>query len=212
MVTQETALAASPEISAAPIPVPAPHVARETTPTIEIAQLPWDELERAVASCERCRLCKTRTQTVFGRGNPHARWLLIGEAPGEQEDSQGLPFVGRAGRLLDNMLAAAQLSGEHDVYITNVLKCRPPGNRNPQVDEIAACQNYLLQQIRHIQPDIIVALGRFAAQTLLESELSISRLRGQVHHFQPAYLLRNPPDKAKAWDDWLLARRALTNH
>ncbi|MBV8047651.1 MAG: uracil-DNA glycosylase [Paludibacterium sp.] len=178
----------------------------------------WEALEQAVQTCEGCRLCTTRTQAVFGRGNRHARWLIVGEAPGEQEDRQGLPFVGRAGKLLDNLLAAAGLSPQDDVFIANVLKCRPPGNRNPAGDEIAACQNYLLQQIAHIQPDIIVALGRFAAQTLLQTESSISRLRGRAHDFQghplivsyhPAYLLRNPPDKAKAWQDWVLAKKTL---
>jgi DNA polymerase len=187
-----------------------------TTDTLEA--LPWDELERAVAGCQRCRLAVTRKQTVFGRGNPRARLMLIGEAPGEQEDAQGEPFVGRAGQLLDNMLAAIGLDRDRDVYIANVLKCRPPGNRNPAGDEIAACQDYLLQQIRHVEPALIVALGRFAAQTLLETEQSISRLRGQLHRYQgiptvvtfhPAYLLRNLPDKALAWQDLVLAQRTL---
>ncbi|UTH72651.1 uracil-DNA glycosylase family protein [Chromobacterium sp. IIBBL 290-4] len=182
----------------------------------ELPQLDWSELQQQVADCQQCRLCETRTQTVFGRGNAKARWLLIGEAPGEQEDKQGLPFVGRAGQLLDNMLLAAGLDRDQDVYIANVLKCRPPGNRNPAPDEIAACNGYLLQQIRHIQPTLILALGRFAAQTLLETEDSIGRLRGKVHRYQgvplvvsyhPAYLLRNQPDKAKAWQDLLLARK-----
>ncbi|AXE34193.1 uracil-DNA glycosylase [Chromobacterium phragmitis] len=181
----------------------------------EIAPADWPLLQRKVASCQNCRLCETRTQTVFGRGNPQARWMLIGEAPGENEDKQGLPFVGRAGQLLDNMLAAAGLERDQDVYIANVLKCRPPGNRNPAPDEIAACNSYLLQQIRHVQPVLIIALGRFAAQTLLETEDSISKLRGKAHRYQgvplvvsyhPAYLLRNQPDKAKAWQDLLLAR------
>ncbi|TDR71068.1 uracil-DNA glycosylase [Paludibacterium purpuratum] len=192
---------------------PAPNVAPSST-----EQPSWEALESAVRSCQLCRLCNTRTQPVFGRGNRHARWMIVGEAPGEQEDRQGQPFVGRAGKLLDNMLAAAGLSPQDDVFIANVLKCRPPGNRNPAGDEIAACQPYLLQQIAHIQPDIILALGRFAAQTLLQTELSISRLRGKVHDYQghplivsyhPAYLLRNPPDKSKAWQDWVLAKRTL---
>ncbi len=185
---------------------------------IELPRLEWPQLQREVADCQRCRLCETRTQTVFGRGNPQARWMLIGEAPGENEDKQGLPFVGRAGQLLDNMLAAAGLDRDQDVYIANVLKCRPPGNRNPAPDEIAACNGYLLQQIHHIQPTLIVALGRFAAQTLLETADSIGRLRGKVHRYQgvplvvsyhPAYLLRNQPDKAKAWQDLLLARKVF---
>jgi DNA polymerase len=202
---------------AAEIPAPAQN-AFVATPPPETEQLSWEALDSAVSSCQRCRLSQTRCNAVFGRGNPNARWLLIGEAPGEQEDRLGLPFVGRAGKLLDNMLAAAHLSGEHDVYIANVLKCRPPGNRNPAGDEISACQDFLRQQIRHIQPEIIVALGRFAAQTLLETDQSIARMRGTVHQYQgiplivtfhPAYLLRNPPDKGKAWEDWMLAQRTL---
>lgn len=191
--------------------------AQHESPAVE---LNWDTLQKTVAACERCDLCKTRSQTVFGRGKQTARWLLIGEAPGEQEDRLGEPFVGRAGHLLDNMLAAAKLSCEQDVYIANVLKCRPPSNRNPATNEIAACQNYLQQQIQLIKPEIIVALGRFAAQTLLSSELSISRLRGKVHDYQgiplivsyhPAYLLRNPPDKARAWEDWQLAHQTIAH-
>ena len=197
-------------------PLPAPEAAPTPAAPGEMPLLDWPQLERQVADCQRCRLCETRIQTVFGRGNPKARWLLIGEAPGEQEDRQGLPFVGKAGQLLDNMLAATGLDREQDVYIANVLKCRPPGNRNPAPDEIAACHGYLQQQIRHIQPTLILALGRFAAQTLLQTEESIGRLRGRVHRYQdvpmvvsyhPAYLLRNQPDKAKAWQDLLLARR-----
>jgi DNA polymerase len=183
--------------------------------------LSWDALQAAVHDCRQCRLSQTRTNAVFGRGHDAARWLLVGEAPGEQEDRQGLPFVGRAGKLLDNMLSAAGLSTDRDVYIANVLKCRPPGNRNPQLDEIAACQSFLHQQIAQIKPEIIIALGRFAAQTLLETSDSISRLRGRVHDyrgipmivtFHPAYLLRNPPDKNKAWQDWVLAKNTIDRH
>ncbi|WP_024303807.1 uracil-DNA glycosylase family protein [Pseudogulbenkiania sp. MAI-1] len=192
---------------------PSPTPAMPTKPL-----LGWAELEKAVANCTGCRLCETRTQTVFGRGNPQARWLIIGEAPGEQEDRQGKPFVGRAGQLLDNMLAAIGLDTERDVYIANVLKCRPPGNRNPSGDEIVACQDYLRQQIEHIRPTLILALGRFAAQTLLDSTDSIARLRGKLHRYQgvplivsfhPAYLLRNLPDKAKSWQDLVFARRTF---
>jgi len=176
----------------------------------------WDQLVQSVTNCQHCQLCHTRTQTVFGRGNPQARWMLIGEAPGEQEDKQGQPFVGKAGQLLDNMLAAAGLDRDRDVYIANVLKCRPPGNRNPAPQEILACQDYLIQQIKHVQPTLILALGRFAVQTLLQTEQSIGRLRGQLHQYQgipliatyhPAYLLRNLPDKAKAWQDMVLAKQ-----
>lgn len=187
------------------------------TPELAKPEIPdWQQLEQMVANCQRCQLCQTRTQTVFGRGNPQARWMLIGEAPGEHEDRQGLPFVGKAGQLLDNMLAAAGLDRDRDVYIANVLKCRPPGNRNPGPEEILACQGYLQQQIRHIQPTLILALGRFAVQTLLQTEQSIGKLRGQLHQYQgipliatyhPAYLLRNLPDKAKAWQDMVLAKQ-----
>ncbi|BEV71909.1 MULTISPECIES: uracil-DNA glycosylase family protein [unclassified Paludibacterium] len=205
----------TPPPATAPSPVAPTEIER---PAVSSERLSWPALQQAVQHCQQCRLCDTRTQAVFGRGNPQARWLLVGEAPGEHEDRQGEPFVGRAGQLLDNMLAAAGLSAQDDVFIANVLKCRPPGNRNPAGDEIAACQHFLWQQIDHIQPDIILALGRFAAQTLLQTEQSISRLRGQVHDFRgrrlivsyhPAYLLRNPPDKAKAWQDWVLAKRTL---
>ncbi len=189
-------------------------------PNPAAAALPadWDNLRTEVAACQRCRLCETRTQTVFARGNPQARWLFVGEAPGEQEDLQGLPFVGPAGKLLDNMLAALGLDREQDVYIANVLKCRPPRNRNPQGDEILACQPYLRQQIAWQQPAVIVALGRFAAQTLLDTEASIGSLRSKVHEYagvplvvsyHPAYLLRTLPDKAKAWQDLLFAREVM---
>jgi DNA polymerase len=198
---------------------PSPAPAAQPTTAVEDTLPNWEQLEQTVASCQRCQLCNTRSQTVFGRGNPQARWMLIGEAPGEQEDKQGLPFVGKAGQLLDNMLAAAGLDRDRDVYIANVLKCRPPGNRNPAPEEILACQNYLQQQIRHVQPTLILALGRFAAQTLLQTEQSIGRLRGQLHQYQgipliatyhPAYLLRNLPDKAKAWQDMVLAKQQFT--
>lgn len=195
-------------------------VAIPDTPSPAVVALPadWDNLRAEVAACQRCRLCETRTQTVFARGNPQARWLFVGEAPGEQEDLQGLPFVGPAGKLLDNMLAALGLDREQDVYIANVLKCRPPRNRNPQGDEILACQPYLRQQIAWQQPAVIVALGRFAAQTLLDTEASIGSLRSKVHEYagvplvvsyHPAYLLRTLPDKAKAWQDLLFAREVM---
>lgn len=203
-------------------PPPASLVTAEPPAAIDTTDsLPdWAQLEQTVAHCERCTLCRTRTQTVFGRGNPQARWMLIGEAPGEHEDRQGEPFVGKAGQLLDNMLAAAGLDRDRDVYIANVLKCRPPGNRNPAPEEILACQGYLQQQIQHVQPVLIVALGRFAVQTLLQSEQTIGKLRGQVHQYQgipliatyhPAYLLRNLPDKAKAWQDMVLAKKTYAH-
>ncbi|WP_374554064.1 uracil-DNA glycosylase [Aquitalea pelogenes] len=224
----ETAAPATPEPAAQAAAASLPPQQDSQLPVLPATALPaaevdavdhlpdWEQLEQNVANCERCTLCRTRTQTVFGRGNPQARWMLIGEAPGEHEDRQGEPFVGKAGQLLDNMLAAAGLDRDRDVYIANVLKCRPPGNRNPAPEEILACQGYLQQQIQHVQPVLIVALGRFAVQTLLQSEQTIGKLRGQVHQYQgipliatyhPAYLLRNLPDKAKAWQDMVLAKK-----
>lgn len=180
----------------------------------------WDQLADAVARCTRCTLHTTRTQGVLGVGDRNADWLFIGEAPGADEDRLGEPFVGQAGKLLDAMLAAIDLRRGDNVYIANLLKSRPPGNRNPEPDEIAACRPYLLAQIELIQPKLIVALGRFAAQSLLESDEAIGRLRGRVHHFRnvplvvtyhPAYLLRNLPDKARVWEDLCLARRTFTS-
>jgi len=176
----------------------------------------WEQLADAVAHCTKCKLSTTRTQGVLGVGDRNADWLIVGEAPGADEDAQGEPFVGQAGKLLDAMLGAIDLARGNKVYITNVLKSRPPGNRNPEPDEIAACMPYLLAQIELIRPRLIVALGRFAAQTLLQTDEAIARLRGRVHQYQgvplivtyhPAYLLRNLPDKARAWEDLCLARR-----
>ena len=178
----------------------------------------WDSLARAVAECTACKLHRTRTQGVLGVGDREAEWLVIGEAPGADEDAQGEPFVGQAGKLLDQMLAALGLARGENVYIANVLKSRPPGNRNPEPDEIAACMPYLLAQIELIRPKLILALGRFAAQNLLQTDEPIGRLRGRVHRFRdiplvvtyhPAYLLRNLPDKARAWEDLCLARRTM---
>jgi len=184
----------------------------------QIARMEWPELKRAVAACEACALCRTRRNTVFGVGDERADWLLVGEAPGAEEDARGEPFVGQAGRLLDNMLAAIGLQRGAGVYIANVLKCRPPGNRNPEPGEVARCSPHLVRQIALIRPKLIVAMGRFAAQTLLSSDASIASLRGRTFEYQgvplvvtyhPAYLLRNMPDKAKAWEDLLFARRTL---
>lgn len=185
---------------------------------VRIARMAWPELQEAVASCEACALCRTRKNTVFGVGDEHADWMLVGEAPGAEEDARGEPFVGQAGRLLDNMLAAIGLARGAGVYIANVLKCRPPGNRNPEPGEVAQCSPHLVRQIALIRPKLIVAMGRFAAQTLLASDASIASMRGRMFEYQgvplvvtyhPAYLLRNMPDKAKAWEDLLYARRAL---
>jgi DNA polymerase len=183
----------------------------------EIAEMNWVPLRAKVKGCTDCKLRAGCTQTVFGVGDEQADWLLVGEAPGAEEDRLGEPFVGQAGRLLDNMLAALELS-RHNVYIANVIKCRPPGNRNPEPDEVATCSPYLLRQIALIQPKLILAMGRFAAQTLLNTEATIASLRGRVHGYagvplvvtyHPAYLLRNLPDKAKAWADLVFARKII---
>ncbi len=177
----------------------------------------WQVLQDAVRTCTQCGLHKTRTQTVFGVGNPTASWMFIGEAPGADEDKQGEPFVGRAGQLLNAMLFAMGLKRE-EVYIANVLKCRPPGNRDPQPEEVAQCEPYLIRQIEHIRPKLIVALGRHAAHSLLKTEVPLARLRGQrlsyhgiplVVTYHPAYLLRSPGEKRKAWDDLTLAKNMM---
>ena len=184
----------------------------------EIAALDWASLESAVAACQACGLCASRRNTVFGVGDRQADWMVVGEAPGEQEDLQGEPFVGQAGKLLDNMLRALQLDRQQRVYIANVLKCRPPGNRNPEPAEVAQCEPFLRRQVALVQPKIILAMGRFAVHTLLSTDEPIGRLRGRVHQYQgvpvvvtyhPAYLLRNLPDKAKAWADLCLAQGVL---
>jgi DNA polymerase len=169
----------------------------------------WELLRTEVSSCQLCSLCTIRIQTVFGEGNLHADWLFIGEAPGEHEDEQGLPFVGEAGQLLSEMLRAIQLTRE-EVFIANILKCRPPSNRNPHIDEIKHCHDYLQRQIALIQPKLIIAVGRIAAQTLLNTHEKIGILRGKVHSventpliaiYHPAYLLRSLIEKRKAWQD-----------
>lgn len=200
--------------TAMPVPVRAPPEA------VPVALLSWDELRARVSDCRACGLCKTRTQTVFGVGPQSARWMLIGEAPGGEEDARGEPFVGKAGRLLDSMLASIGLSRERDVFIANVLKCRPPRNRDPLPDEIRQCEPFLLRQIELVSPDVVLLFGRFAAQLMLGTDASISSLRGRRHAlevagrqvpavvtYHPAYLLRTPQDKAKSWRDLLLARR-----
>ena len=180
----------------------------------------WTELKRLVPACTACGLHKSRTQTVFGVGDEDADWMLIGEAPGAEEDRLGEPFVGQAGKLLDSMLAAIGLARGDNVYIANVLKCRPPGNRNPEPDEVAKCTPYLGRQIELVRPKLIVAMGRFAAQTLLHTDATIASLRGRVHAYagvplivtyHPAYLLRNLPDKAKAWADLVFAKRTMAD-
>ena len=176
----------------------------------------WQTLEAQVSACTRCVLHESRTQTVFGIGNRNADWMIIGEAPGADEDKQGEPFVGRAGKLLNEMLLAAGYR-RSDVYIANILKCRPPGNRDPSADEVACCESYLQQQIALIQPKLILAVGRIAAHKLLHTTTQVGRLRGTVHHFgkqeiplivtyHPAYLLRSPLEKRKVWEDLRFAQ------
>jgi uracil-DNA glycosylase len=183
-----------------------------------LSEVGWDELRKLVATCTACGLCKQRKQAVFGVGHESAPWLFVGEGPGADEDAQGEPFVGQAGKLLDSMLAAIGCERGREVYIANVVKCRPPGNRTPTPDEAAACAPYLDRQIELIGPKLIVALGKTAAMRLLGTEASLASLRGKVHRYRdipvvvtyhPAYLLRSLPEKAKAWEDLLFARRTL---
>ncbi len=198
--------------------------------------LSWPALQQAVSTCQACALCEGRQNTVFGVGQsapdeqnpPKVDWLIVGEAPGENEDRTGEPFVGQAGQLLDNMLKAMGLSRQHNVFIVNVIKCRPPGNRNPEAAEVAQCEPYLRRQIELLQPKVILAMGRYAVNSLLQMsvpdvhKLPLGKLRGQVYHYanadtqvpviatyHPAYLLRNLPEKAKAWADLCLAMQVM---
>ena len=183
-----------------------------------IAALTWREFAADVDACTACGLCRTRNKSVPGVGDVAAQWLFVGEAPGADEDAKGEPFVGQAGRLLDSMLAALGLARGRNVYIANVLKCRPPNNRTPEPREAEACRPYLERQIELARPRLIVALGKSAASLLLGTDATIASLRGRLHRYRgvplivtyhPAYLLRNLPDKAKAWEDLLLARRTV---
>lgn len=215
-----------PRRPAAPDP-PAVPPAVPTPTAVTSAELPpptWDSLRAEVLSCRKCSLHASRTQGVFGVGSLQAQWLVVGEAPGAEEDRRGEPFVGRAGHLLDAMLKAIGLSRDSSVYIANVLKSRPPGNRDPRPEEVAACMPFLLRQIDLLRPRLMLAVGRIAAQTLLGTDAPLGRLRGKVHSFgelntplivtyHPAYLLRTPADKRKAWEDLKFARsvfRGLT--
>jgi uracil-DNA glycosylase family 4 len=194
--------AAAPEVMAAPASAPAT----------------WDALSATVAACRQCRLCEARKQAVLGVGDINADWLFVGEGPGAEEDERGEPFVGQAGKLLDNMLAAMGLTRGENVYIANAVKCRPPENRTPTSEEAAACKPYLERQIELIQPKLIVALGRPAAQTLLQVEVKIAAARGKLHDYRgipvivtyhPAYLLRTLLDKSKAWEDLCFMKRTM---
>jgi len=215
----ETPVAPSPALAAhepdapATMSVAAPVVARGGDPG-PVAGMDWPTLKTCVANCTACVLHQKRNKTVFGVGDENADWLFVGEGPGADEDAQGEPFVGQAGRLLDNMLAAIALKRGANVYIANIVKCRPPGNRNPQPEEAEACSGYLQRQIELIQPKLIVALGKVAAVNLLGRDASIASLRGQQHAYHgipllvtyhPAYLLRTLSDKAKAWEDLCFA-------
>ncbi len=215
IVTYRRRDAAAPEAAAEtpPAPVDDPPPAGDSG---EIARLDWEALEARVKACTACDLHRTRTQVVFGVGNRNADWMIVGEAPGAEEDRRGEPFVGRAGQLLDAMLLAIGLRRE-EVYIANVLKCRPPNNRDPRPEEVEQCEPYLRRQVALVQPRLILAVGRIAAQNLLKTNAPLSRLRGRVHHYgesetplvvtyHPAYLLRSPLEKRKAWEDLKLAR------
>jgi uracil-DNA glycosylase len=202
----------------APAAAAAVEVPVGTDSGTQVNSASWAELERAVKSCTLCPLHKTRTQGVFGVGNRTAQWMVIGEAPGADEDRQGEPFVGRAGQLLNSMLKAIGLQREQ-VFIANILKSRPPNNRDPKPEEVQACIPYLFRQIELVNPRLILCVGRIAAQTLLETDMPIGKLRGQLHRiagnrpmvvtYHPAYLLRSPGEKRKSWADLLLALRTF---
>ena len=215
-------IAIQPGIAAAAPTLPAPRQtdAGANDRAEHIARMDWAELRPAVSGCSACGLRKTCTQTVFGVGDEQADWLLVGEAPGAEEDERGEPFVGQAGKLLDSMLAGIGLKRGEDVYIANVLKCRPPGNRNPEHREVELCSPFLVRQVELLRPKLILAMGRFACQALLSTDASIASLRGRLHRYQgvplivtyhPAYLLRTLPDKAKAWEDLCFARRTMAD-
>lgn len=222
VVTERAAAPIAPVTRPAPAELPvaaAPSRRRQALSDSEIAAQ-WQALKAEVAVCTRCSLHATRTQTVFGVGNERADWLIIGEAPGADEDRKGEPFVGRGGQLLDAMLRAIGVRRGENAYIANILKSRPPGNRDPKPEEVAVCMPYLLRQIALIAPRIILSVGRISAQNLLATDTPIGRLRGRLHHFgelntplvvtyHPAYLLRSPGEKRKAWEDLKFARSVV---
>lgn len=196
------------------------ETAADVQPEPPVDGMDWDALREAVSACTLCGLAASRSNTVFGVGNPDADWLIVGEAPGAEEDRRGEPFVGRAGKLLDEMLRAIGQRRD-DVFIANILKCRPPDNRDPKADEAAACRPYLERQIELIRPRIILAVGRIAAQNLLGSDEPVGRMRGRAHAlhgiplvvtYHPAYLLRSPSQKNKAWEDLCLALRLAAEY
>ena len=199
-----------------------PHATPEIVVDLDkVSRMDLTELQLHVRGCQACELHKTRKQTVFGTGHHKADWLIIGEAPGADEDRQGEPFVGRAGQLLTQMLRAIGLARE-EVFIANILKCRPPNNRDPKAEEVAACQAYLYRQIDLLEPKIVLALGRIAAQSLLNSDMAIGKMRGKLYHleknniplvvtYHPAYLLRSPKEKRKVWEDLKFARQQIVH-
>jgi DNA polymerase len=201
------------------MPVAEALVSTSDGSTVDASHMSWNALATAVAECRACSLCNARKQAVLGVGDQQADWLFVGEGPGAEEDERGEPFVGQAGKLLDAMLAAIDLKRGENVYIANSVKCRPPNNRTPEPAETAACKPYLERQIELLQPKLIVALGRPAAQTLLQREVKIGEARGQLLDYKgiplivtyhPAYLLRNLHDKSKAWEDLCFARRTMS--
>jgi uracil-DNA glycosylase len=207
---------AAPDVRRSPVDAPAAHAtdAPADARRAVIMRMDWTTLKERVSGCVDCRLHEQRNRTVFGVGDEKADWLFVGEGPGADEDQQGEPFVGQAGKLLDNMLAAMRLKRGENVYIANIVKCRPPGNRNPAPDEARQCEPYLERQIELLRPRLIVALGKIAAVNLMGRDASIASLRGKVHDYMgiplivtyhPAYLLRTLPDKAKAWADLCFA-------
>ncbi len=209
------ALEPSPARQTLPSEADVPHIGVRAA---DIARMDWRQLRESASACTACPLHKQRTQAVLGVGDEHAEWLFVGEGPGAEEDARGEPFVGQAGKLLDNMLAAIELKRGENVYIANVVKCRPPGNRTPESLEALACEPYLTRQIQMIQPKLIVALGKVAAQNLLGSEATIASLRGRLHDYRgtplivtyhPAYLLRNLTEKARSWEDLCFARETM---
>ena len=217
IVASTTRIVASTTRMVAPATWPVAPVATVEDNPLQLMEN-WDELCSTIKLCDKCKLCYGRSQVVIERGNRNGRWMFIGEGPSEDEDLQGLPFLGSSGQLLDKMIAAMNLDIASEVYITNVVKCRPPQSRNPEQEEIWACNSYLQNQIMLVNPAIIITLGRYAAQTLLKSELALGKLRGKVHHYQeiplivtyhPDYLLRTPGAKKDAWSDLQLAMQVL---
>lgn len=216
---QETVAPVLLELESAPARIEQAVVMASAPAKAAAPGMDWDELSSTVSACTLCGLCKARKQAVLGVGDRQADWMFVGEGPGAEEDERGEPFVGQAGKLLDAMLSTIGIKRGENVYIANAVKCRPPGNRTPEPEEIATCRPYLVRQIELVQPKILVALGRPAVQTLLGGEMSIAGARGKQHRYgdtpvvvtyHPAYLLRNLPDKAKAWEDLCRAADVIT--